>query len=130
MTKKRQFRAVNVEWTDGYFTNDDDLNLYNPTDVVELLTEWDYWIIHEMGVSKALRDVVRKQEKQIEELKKDRDFWKYNCCSRDNLNSILQFELDLARKDGYETSDNFDKYIKGVQKNLEWNKQHLNGDTE
>ena len=74
--------------------------------------------------------LLNEQEERIKELEKDRDFWKYNCCSRDNLNSILSFELELAQKQGYELSDSFNEYRESVEKNLEWNKQHLNDDVD
>lgn len=86
-------------------------------------------IITEENVKKIVK-LLNEQNKQIKELGKDRDFWKYNCVSQDNLNAILNNELELARKEGYSTSDAFNKYRKYVKKTIEWNKQFLNGDKD
>lgn len=44
-------------------------------------------------ISKNIIDLLNEQEKQIQELKKEKEYWKGSACHDANLKSMLSFEI-------------------------------------
>lgn len=74
---------------------------------------------------KRIVNLLNKKDERIKELESEKEFWRYNCIHESSRNSILMFELDLAREQGYEWSDAFKEYENSVKENSEWNKKYI-----
>lgn len=48
------------------------------------------------------------------ELKKDLEYWKSNCLSYENQNSILWNEISILQKQGAKTSASFEEYVDSI----------------
>ena len=49
--------------------------------------------------------------KLLNELNDEKEAWKQSCCSYSNFNSVLLYELDIARERGFEVSNPFKQFL-------------------
>lgn len=78
-----------------------------------------------LEVMNGLNDKNKRLKEQIKELKKEKEFWKHNCISESNRNSILISELGFAQEQGYKWSNAFEEYENSIKENNEWNKKYI-----
>jgi len=113
MTEKR-FVPIGVEWTDGFIQDhEDDKDLFSANAVCDLLNE--------------LSEENEQLKQQNKELKSDNDikFWKLQYIRFSNGNGIILHEISRAIEEGYEVSEEFQKYLNELKVQNDENKEKM-----
>ena len=103
-------------------------NQYDIVDLVESKEKNAICIYNDLGnyyfsSAKALCELLNELYEENKELKKDNDikFWKNELMIQWNTTQIISHELSLAIENGYEISEDFQKYLDELKERHEEN---------
>lgn len=79
---------------------------------------------------RALSKKSKRLKEENEQLKEEKEYWKGQCISQSNLNSIYHNELSIAQEQGYSPTDTFKFCFGDLNKHLEKYKKFYNSDSK